>query len=81
MLGKIGLRGRRLAVPLAAMLLGGISGCASSDYYAQDRDQDRTDYVNRMRCPGDQLPVCFERGGEIVSCRCLNDFELGKVIW
>ena len=69
-----------LAVTLTTLLLAGLSGCAGSDYYAQDRDKDRTDYVNRMRCPGEQLPVCFERGGEIVSCRCVNDFELDKIV-
>ena len=73
--------GLRLALPLAALLCCGSSGCAASDYYAEDRDADRTDYVNRLECPGDRLPVCFERGGEIVNCRCLHDSELGKVLW
>lgn len=56
------------------------SGCASSRYYPVDRQQDNTDYANRMECPGDTLPVCQQRGGEIINCRCAHDTELGDII-
>lgn len=62
------------------LLLGAAAGCAGSDYYAVDRQQDNTDYVNRISCPGISLPVCYERGGEIVRCRCVNDNALDRVL-
>ena len=71
-------RSRSIAL-LGALLLA--AGCAGSDYYAVDRQQDNTDYVNRISCPGDTLPVCIERGGEIVRCECVRDTDLGKVIY
>lgn len=56
------------------------AGCASSRYYPVDRQQDNTDYANRIECPGDTLPVCDQRGSEIVSCRCVRDTEIGDII-
>lgn len=64
---------------VAVLLLAATVGCTGSKYYAQDRRQDNTDYANRISCPGDTVPVCFQRGGEVVHCRCENDNNLGDI--
>ncbi len=61
------------------LVLGSTVACTGSRYYAVDRRQDNTDYANRIECPPNTLPVCFERGGEIVQCRCERDDRLGEI--
>jgi hypothetical protein len=64
---------------LLALLVTVCAGCAGSRYYAPDRQQDNTDYANRMDCPGDTMPICEFRGDEVVQCRCASDSEIGDI--
>ena len=70
---------RPLLLVVTAVVIAACAGCAGSRYYATDRQQDNTDYTDRMDCPGDTLPVCEFRGEEVVQCRCAHDTELGKI--
>ncbi len=65
---------------LVLIVLGSLSGCASTQYSTSGPALNRDEPTNRVRCPPGAVPVCFERRGKIINCRCERNEDLGRVI-
>ena len=61
----------------ALLLALALTGCARSPYYVTDPTPLRSGA--ELECPPGTISVCFERGGELLNCRCETADELGTI--